>query len=149
MKIKRSILLIFAILPLSLYAQNETRDSVAYNIGLYDKNININKSTKPDCIKSQEHSISNATYYNPALDTLFPYRLARPLDLHIPDLSFTPGQARLFYWNSGEIIASGGVQRLPGMMQLESGAIGIYQNAGNFSFYVGRVANKYGYYSHG
>jgi len=145
MRIIYFILLISAMLPLSLFAQNETADSVAGR--RLHGDANLNTLTRPDSIKSQGYSISSATDLNPAFDDLFfSYRLARPLDLQVPKLSFIPGQTMLFHWNSGAIVASGGVRPFPGMMQIESGAVGIYQNAGNFTFHVGGLANKYGYF---
>lgn len=84
--------------------------------------------------------------YHPAEDPLFCYRMFQPLELNIPELSFSPGQATLYSWRTGEVIATGGMAVYPGLMQIDSGSIGLYQREGNFTFYAGGMANKYGYF---
>lgn len=139
-------LLSLAMLSISSLAQIETKDSLTFSTNLPDSLLlkEISNSKPGSVTTSVSQSI-----YNPnitTVDQLFHYRQLHPLKLNVPDLTFTPGQTRFFYWGSGEIVASGGVQRFPGLMQVESGAIGIYQNVGNLTFYVGGIANKYGYF---
>lgn len=66
-----------------------------------------------------------------------------PLDL--PFYSFTPGEATVFGWGSGRIVAHGFTTVFPELMRIDSGSIGLYQNIGNFSIYAGGMANKYGF----
>lgn len=49
-------------------------------------------------------------------------------------------------WQNGKVVFSGSVTRMPGLMQIDNGAVGINQNFGNFSLYGGGVVNKYGFY---
>ncbi|MDE5750603.1 MAG: hypothetical protein K2H87_07535, partial [Duncaniella sp.] len=80
----------------------------------------------------------------PDLESMYQNNPTRPLDLRIRDY-VTPGQAQLARWNGGMILATGGVASYPGLMQIESGNVGIYQSLGRFTFYAGGKANKYGY----
>lgn len=78
-------------------------------------------AAKPDSVSGVKNTEPYHFEYTPALHPFFPYALARPLDLHTPVLHFTPGQASLFNWNNGEIVASGGTRSFPGLMQIDSG----------------------------
>lgn len=84
--------------------------------------------------------------YNPVVDPLFNYRMVQPQELDVPGLSFVPGQATIFSWSTGEVIAEGGRTVYPGLMQIDSGSIGVYQRVGNFTLYAGGIVNKYGYF---
>ncbi len=66
--------------------------------------------------------------------------------LSMPFYSFIPGEATVYGWNSGRIVAHGFSSVYPGLMKIDSGSIGISQNLGNFSFYIGGMANKYGFF---
>lgn len=66
--------------------------------------------------------------------------------LELPFYSFTPGEATVYGWNSGRIVAHGFSSVYPGLMKIDSGSIVISQNLGNFSFYIGGMANKYGFF---
>ena len=59
----------------------------------------------------------------------------------------TPGMAIIPLWKNAQFIAAGDIRDMPGLMQIHSGAIGINQNIGNVSLYMGAVANKYGYFN--
>lgn len=48
---------------------------------------------------------------------------------------------------NAQFVATGDIRDRPGLMQMHSGTIGINQNMGNFSLYMGAVANKYGYFN--
>ncbi len=79
------------------------------------------------------------TLHNNLLPRLFePIRAPK----NIPE----PGTAVIPLWHNGAFYASGSISRMPGLMQIDSGTIGIKQRNGNFSMYVGAVANKYGNY---
>lgn len=56
------------------------------------------------------------------------------------------GTGTPFLWHNGKVVFSGSVTRMPGLMQIDNGAVGIYQRFGNFSFYGAGVVNKYGFY---
>lgn len=66
--------------------------------------------------------------------------------LTLPFYSFIPGEATVFGWGSGRIVAQGFSSVYPGLMKIDSGSIGLSQNLGNFSLYSGVIANKYGYF---
>lgn len=74
------------------------------------------------------------------------YSTAMSDSLVIPVYPFTPGMANIAAWKNGRLFATGSQRALPGLMQIEHGAIGVSQNAGRFSFYAGMSANKYGYF---
>lgn len=74
------------------------------------------------------------------------YSNAMQDSLAIPVYPFTPGMANITTWRSGNLFTTGSQRVLPGLMQIDHGAIGIAQKAGRFSFYAGMSANKYGYY---
>lgn len=58
-----------------------------------------------------------------------------------------PGTAYIPLWSNGGLSASGSVSVMPGLMKIDSGSVGFRQNIGNFSFYMGGVANKYGFFN--
>ncbi len=139
------IAMLIAIIPALCFSQIEKNDSASIGINAADS-IRAAAIAKPDSISDAMTVPEYRWAYYSAIDVPFPYRSVHPLDLHIPDLHFTPGQARLLHWSGGEIIASGGTTPLPGMMLIDNGAAGIYQSAGNFAFYAGGIANRYGYF---
>lgn len=145
MNIRIFSLVFLGIVTISSFAQIETTDTLTSGKILPDS-IRLKEIGMPDSVPLSPSPKIYNLHYTPTDDALFPYRQAYPLNLNVPDLTFNPGQARLFHWNKGEIIASGGMQTFPGMMQIENGAIGVYQNVGNFTFYMGGIANKYGYF---
>lgn len=145
MKHKYLMTLLLAAVPMACFAQIEMTDSLPVGQNTPD-NIHLETIGKPDSISGLSSPVEYHREYNPAITPHFSYRFASPIDLHIPDLYFTPGQARLLNWNSGEIITSGGIRSLPGLMQIDNGALDIYQSAGNFTFHIGGMVNKYGYF---
>ncbi|MDE6801604.1 MAG: hypothetical protein K2J06_02450 [Muribaculaceae bacterium] len=66
--------------------------------------------------------------------------------VQIPSISFIPGQSDLYSWRNGSIIATGTETNMPGLMRIDNGSIGIFQNYDKISLYLGMEANKYGYY---
>lgn len=59
----------------------------------------------------------------------------------------TPGMAIIPLWKNAQFIATGDIKDMPGLMQIHSGTIGINQNIGDLSLYMGGIANKYGYFN--
>ncbi len=145
LRLKYRLALLLLIFPLATFAQVEIKDSLSLGV---DGGLPIPHITdKNDSIANMSRQFYPSTNYYPAVEMLPGSYPADPLDLHIPDLHFTPGQATLLHWKNGGIIASGGTQSFPGLMQIDNGAFGFYQSAGNFTFYAGGVANKYGYFN--
>lgn len=70
--------------------------------------------------------------------------LYKDLALHLGALY--PNQATLFNWSDGGMIVNGLSTSYPGLMKIDSGSLGVYQKIGNLSYYVGGIANKYGYF---
>lgn len=138
--------LLLAAFSMTCFAQIEMNDSLSIRQNASD-NIHLETVGKPDSISGLSSPLEYHRGYNPAITPRFSYSFASPIDLYIPDLRFTPGHASLFYWNNGEIVASGGTRSLPGLMQIDNGALTIYQSAGNFTFRAGGMANKYGYFN--
>lgn len=58
-----------------------------------------------------------------------------------------PGMAIIPLWKNAQFIATGDIQIMPGLMEIHSGTIGVNQNIGNLSIYMGGIANKYGYFN--
>lgn len=139
---KFSILLL-TMLPLAAFAQIEKQDSVG-NI-LTHEGIRFETNELPDSLSSENVSVHLPWEYM-TVDPLFTYIPPMIIDFQIPDLYSAPGQAVPFSWGSGAVVASGDAQTFPGLMQIDSGAIGIHQQLGNFSFYAGGIAHKYGYF---
>ncbi|MDE6741776.1 MAG: hypothetical protein K2J58_05550 [Muribaculaceae bacterium] len=58
-----------------------------------------------------------------------------------------PGTAFIPLWRNGGLAAAGRMEVMPGLMRIDSGSFGIRQSIGNISFYMGVVANKYGFFN--
>ena len=58
-----------------------------------------------------------------------------------------PGTAYIPLWRNGGLAAAGSIEVMPGLMRIDSGSFGFRQSIGNFSFYMGGVANKYGFFN--
>ena len=58
-----------------------------------------------------------------------------------------PGLMIMPLWKSGAFVASGNMMEMPGLMRIETGNIGLTQEFGNVSMYLGGEANKYGYFN--
>lgn len=129
------------------YAQTERVDTVEFEHNLNGDSIKIKTHAGVPIVKDTVSDYYSMSFrYDPVSDPLFNYRMVKPLELNVPELSFTPGQATIFSWRTGEVIATGGRAVYPGLMQIDSGSIGLYQRAGNFSLYAGGIVNKYGYF---
>lgn len=146
MKHNHLLALLLSVVPSVCFSQSELNDSISFGANKFE-GISSGGGVNPDSISGVKNTEAYHSEYTPALPPLFPYSLAQPLDLHIPTLHFTPGQSSLFNWNNGAIVASGGTRTFPGLMQIDSGGLGIYQSVGNFSFHAGGIVNKYGYFN--
>lgn len=132
--------------PMVCFSQTEIND--ATSIGHKPpESVSLEPPVSPDSISGSLNTIEYHISYDPVRASLPPCRLTSPLDLTLPDFHFTPGLANLFNWNSGAIAASGGTSSSPGLMQIDNGALGIYQSAGDFTFHIGAMVNKYGYFN--
>lgn len=127
------------------FSQIEINDSMSIGQNATG-DIRMETIGKSDSVSGIISPIEYRSVYKPSVYPYSHYGLARSYDLQIPVLHFTPGQASLFHWNGGEIVATGGTGYLPGLMQIDSGELGIYQSIGNFTFYAGGMVNKYGYF---
>lgn len=102
--------------------------------------------------KSYEAKPSYFSSGSPAFEYVFPNISSifsthrNSSDLKLPFWTFTPGQSIVLEWKTGSIVASGFSSIYPGVMKIDSGNIGILQQIGNLSFYIGGAANKYGYF---
>lgn len=132
--------------PMVCYSQIEINDSISIGQKTPDS-INLETTGTPDSISGSSKPIEYHWGYDPVKTSLLPYRLAYHPDLHLPDLQLIPGQASLLAWSNGEIVASGGRSSFPGLMQIDNGALGLYQSAGDFTFHIGAMVNKYGYFN--
>lgn len=81
-------------------------------------------------------------------DSLAGFETSNPSKTGIIPKSFTqPGTAFIPLWSNSGLLATGERTVMPGLMQVDSGSIGIVQNLGNLSLYFGGIANKYGFYN--
>lgn len=148
---KNYISILFLSFPSIALGQIEPDNSIIApndSIIIYENqadSINSN-GNQPVSIKHIPSGIIPQFSFNLENNPYYTYRMYGPLDLKVPDLTFTPGQSTVFSWYGGELIATGGRVVMPGLMQIESGSIGVYQQVGNFTFYAGGLANKYGYF---
>ncbi len=144
MKLRILIVILFHSAFLLCYSQHETVDSLVISAGV------DSVATKP--ILDMPDSTAIIEYQS----QLYRYGLLQDIftrntdshrkDLHVPELYYIPGQASLFNWNNGEIIASGGSVYYPGLLKIDSGSLGLYQSFGNTTLYLGATVNKYGWF---
>lgn len=81
-------------------------------------------------------------------DSLLNFDPARPYEtVIIPHRIVEPGTAYIPLWQNGGIMAAGSRTVLPGLMQIDSGSVGLQQKIGNLTLYAGVLANKYGFYN--
>ena len=136
--------ILFAMFAATVYAQTEISssrlegDSIAIdNPNTTFSNVSADLFPLPTFSAPRiPLTFNNINYHEPYKDST----------LYIPSLSFTPGQANLYSWGNGSIIATGAQTTMPELMQIDNGAIGIFQSYDNISLYLGAEANKYGYY---
>lgn len=140
------ISLFIALFPITCLSQIERKDSISFEKILSDsigqRTEGNSEITIPAVCFSDYSGLGN-----PTKAPHLPYISVPKLYVHVPDLNFTPGQTSIFRWNSGAILATGTMTQLPGMMNIESGTLGIYQALGNFTLNAGGIVNKYGYFN--
>lgn len=146
MRLRHLCALLLLAFPIACFSQVELKDSISF------------KLSSSDSVRVEAAGMSYGTteifstgeynrVYNPVGGAFTPYGLAYPYSLHIHYSHFNPGRASLFNWNGGEVVATGGSRTFPGLMQIDNGALGIYQSVGNFTFHAGGMVNKYGYFN--
>lgn len=139
---KHLIAVIIIVFPIFLFGQTKQRDE----IGLAPNAMDSIKLEVGGMSGIQKDTCSFSNSYKQATSPLPLYGEVQSSVLYAPGLSIRPGLSMPLSWHSGEIIATGGVMEMPGLMRVNSGYLGIFQRAGNFSFYIGGAANKYGYF---
>ncbi len=145
MRYKYCISLVVALAPVTCLSQDNVKDGGISIENLSDSIVSNTEYTPGNTAPSVGFSAFLRS--NPEISPMIQYRSDQPIDFHVPDLHFIPGQASLFSWNSGGILATGTMTQLPGMMDIESGTLGIYQELANFSINAGGIVNKYGYFN--
>lgn len=129
------------------YAQIEQVDTLEIEHKLNGDTVMLKTHSGIPFVKDTVSDYCELSFrYNPMVDPLFNYRMVQPQELNVPGLSFVPGQATIFSWSTGEVIAEGGRAVHPGLMQIDSGSIGVYQRVGSLTLYAGGIVNKYGYF---
>ncbi|MDE5997067.1 MAG: hypothetical protein K2G77_02530 [Muribaculaceae bacterium] len=142
----RQMFLLIAILaPIICFGQDIENDIVGKSYPVPDsvsKNpANFSVSDSISFAKGNSHDI-------PLEKSPSNFELPSPAETIASDKNAVlPGMAVIPLWNNARFTATGDIQVMPGLMQIHSGSIGIYQNIGNFSLYLGAVANKYGYFN--
>lgn len=63
------------------------------------------------------------------------------------DYLLEPATTFIPLWRNSRFMASGEIISHPGLMEIHSGTIGIMQNVGKLTFYVGGEAYKYGFFN--
>ncbi|MBD5226154.1 MAG: hypothetical protein HDS68_09405 [Bacteroidales bacterium] len=140
------LLSLFLLAAFGCFAQTENVDSLPTELKLL-----------PDSLS--QWKIPTTTPANTAKEYYYPraeYRLFRmsPLfasekdssALALPDVASSPGQVTPYSWKGGTIFVTGGTARYPGLMNIDSGAIGVYQRFGDFSLSASGIVNNYGYF---
>lgn len=139
------LIILLAGFPMRCFSQSEVLDSITVRDIEMDS-VRMESDMENGGLAATVSSLTKSGMYYAAMHRLLDDKTLG-LDLRLPDFQFTPGQASLIHWNSGGIVAGGSITPFPGMMQLESGSLGLYQSAGNFTFYAGGMVNKYGYFN--
>ena len=85
MKHKHLWALLIAVIPSECFSQAELNDSVSLGHIKFE-GISMDGAVKPDSVSGTTHTGPYHFEYTPAVHPLFPYTLAKPLDLHIPSL---------------------------------------------------------------
>lgn len=135
MNVRLSSIIIGLLIPLVGFAQAEVTDTIAIGNGLASDSLvfNTDNLMRPHFTMTQPRPISE-------------YITGKPIELNIPDFSYTPGHASLYSWRGGNIEADGGTVSHPGLMKIDSGTLGITHHTGRFMFNLGASATKYGYF---
>lgn len=128
---------------LTAFGQTEVTDTLQFQPNIEVKDLDT--ISRSDTINSLDEIPVEYHYtYDVALFQNHPSKYSH---ISVPDISFYNGIAPIFAWKSGTVMAMGGRASYPGLMQVDSGSIGVQQSADPFSFYIGATANKYGWYN--
>ena len=129
------------------YAPIERVDTLEFEHKLSGDTVMLKTNSGIPFVKDNVSDYYESSFrYNHVTDPLFNYRMVQPQELSVPGLSATPGQATMFSWCTGEVVATGARAVYPGLMQIDSGSIGVYQSVGSLTLYAGGIVNKYGYF---
>lgn len=136
---KKIFVLVFALLSISAYAQTEKGDTIAVS-------GNKIRVESPNFQAGGGTNNSGAHYdYTPPTDI----SSEKTFDLskfRISGFEYTPGVAPIKNWGTGGIYATGSSTEYVGLMNVQSGSLNLWQQAGNFTFNVYGDAAKYGFY---
>ncbi|MDE6715682.1 MAG: hypothetical protein K2J74_04280 [Muribaculaceae bacterium] len=137
---KRYLLYIALFFPFLCLAQNELRVGTL-NLSDYYKPNNMPRLVTTDTI-FHSNTLPRDTAVKITLGNSF---AGKPI-FNVAGLTSLSGTSEPVFWHNGKVVFSGSVTRMPGLMQIDNGAVGITQCFGNFSFYGGGVVNKYGFH---
>ena len=140
MTVRHCLLLILTTIPLAAYSQGELNDTLSQVTDMPHSLRQELPASRLFLTGKLMSAVHNRPQYCPYQGT------ASTLRLTMPDLSFSPGVARIYSWSGGYVSASGSVTPFPGLLEIESGAIALIQYIGNLSFHAGGIVNKYGYF---
>ena len=142
----RQLFLLIAILyPIMSFGQEIENDIIVKSYAVPDSvSKNPANFSVSDSLSSSKGYTHDLPPYLPTSNFEFPSPTETIASRRKPVL---PGMAIIPLWNNAQFVATGDIQVMPGLMQIHSGTIGINQNIGNFSLYMGAVANKYGYFN--
>lgn len=145
MTVRHHLTIILATLPLAAYSQGEFRDTVNQHTDMphsFQLELPASRQLQPGNLLPAYNppAISGKLQYEPHHSSVNPLRLTMPTP------SFSPGVARLYSWDGGQLSATGNITPFPGLMQIESGTIRIDQNIGKLSIHAGGIVNKYGFF---
>ena len=135
MNVRLSSIILGLLLPLSVFAQRETADT-----------ITIGHDAATDSLVFKTDNLIRPRFTTSAPRPLSEYITGKPVELDIPRYTFTPGHASLFSWRGGAVEAAGATVSYPGLMKIDSGSLGVTHQSGRFIFNLGASAAKYGYF---
>lgn len=142
----RLYILLMPLIAFSCFAQSEYGDSLSAELTIAPDSLSYrNMPTLPPAVPHRDitrHRQNIAYSHNPPL-FISQGDSAR---LYLPDISFIPGHVSPFSWRSGNIFVSGETTHYPGLMNIDSGAIGVFQRFGDFSLSASGIVNNYGYF---
>lgn len=144
MKFRIITSILFSSIFLIGYCQSESRDSLLY-VPMGIDSLQLQSPLNQDSLRIFENNY-RIEVSEPVWEDFNPRRVTDTKEIYIPGLNFTPGQAVLYNWHTGGIIATGGSESYPGLMNVANGSVGASQSFGNFDVYMGATANKYAWY---
>lgn len=143
MSIKNTLVTIAVMLTTAVcQGQNERNDSIRPNITVADSLINFG-SAEERTLWDYE---SLAYFHRLTAEQQLAMQMRKGIDFGALYTPMIPGEVTPLTWKDGGVRVRGGRQSLPGMMGIESGEAGIYQEVGRWSMYAGATVTKYGYF---